>query len=68
MLENELYKAHKLNEMFQSEAWAFYEDFINAYICDYIASSLPRAQLIGMKYALSAVKKFTIDTLNCKNL
>ena len=68
ILNNDLYKAHKLNEMFQSEGWKIYEDFINAYICEYIASSLPRNQLIGMKYAISEIKKFTIDTINCKNI
>ena len=68
MNENELYKAHKLNDMFKTESWQIYEAFINTYICEYIASSVPRDQLIGMKHAISAVKKFTNDTFNCKNI
>lgn len=67
MKETSLYKAHKLHDMLKSEAWSIYEGFINAYICEYIASSVPREQLIGMKQAISEVKKFTIEMINCKD-
>ncbi len=57
ILNSNEYKLFKLREMVNSDNWQLFEEFINAYIFEYIDSSLPRDQLIGMKKAVHLLKK-----------
>ena len=61
--EIQQYKALRLAELIKSESWKLFEEFIDTYICNYIDSSLPRDQLIGMRKSVHLVKKFVDETV-----
>lgn len=53
IIESQEYQALKLAEMLETDGWKVFQNIIETYIVEYIGSSVPRDQLIGLKLALS---------------
>ena len=58
-----LTEVQSLLDMLKTPGWQLYEEFISSYINEYIASSIPRNQLVGMKMAVTAIKDFTSESI-----
>lgn len=58
-----LTEVQSLLDMLKTPGWRLYEEFICSYINEYIASSIPRNQLVGMKMAVNSIKEFTSESI-----